>query len=117
MKDCIFCKIGRGELPSEKIWENSKFLSFKDIHPVGEGHTLIIPKKHFDDFIDLDKEFYEEYLGAIKKTAKILIKKYHAEGFNLVLNNGKVAGQIVNHVHFHLIPRKKGDKKQGISLG
>jgi len=116
-KDCLFCKIAKGEISSQKIWENSEFLSFKDVNPVGEGHTLVIPKKHFNNLVNLNKEFSKKFIDAIKQTAKILMKKYNADGFNVLLNNGKAAGQIINHVHFHILPRKKGDKKQGLSLG
>src|SRR3989304_6040701 len=113
-KECIFCKIAKGEIPSAKIWEDSEFISFADIKPVGEGHTLVIPKKHFKTLMDLDERFSKKYIGAIKKTGEVLMKKYNAEGFNSVLNNGEAAGQIVNHVHFHLLPRKRGDNKRGI---
>jgi histidine triad (HIT) family protein len=116
-ENCIFCKIVKGEIPSVKIWEDSEFISFADVKPVGEGHTLVIPKKHFNTLMDLNKDVSERYINAIKKTAEILIKKYNADGFNAVLNSGEAAGQIINHVHFHLLPRKKGDKKRGIFIG
>lgn len=111
MEDCIFCKIVKGEIPAEKVWEDSKFLAFLDANPRIKGHSLVIPKKHFDTFMDLDKETSSNYFDAIKKTAETLIKKYNADGFNIVLNNGESAGQIIPHAHFHIIPRKKGDKK------
>ena len=108
-ENCIFCKIIKGEIPSAKVWEDSEFISIADIKPVGEGHTLVIPKKHFATLMDVDEYFSKKYIDAIKKTASILMKKYKANGFNSVLNNGEEAGQIVNHVHFHILPRKKGD--------
>jgi len=104
-------------VPAEKIWEDKEFVSCADIKPVGEGHTLIIPKKHFETLMDLDENISKKYLGAIKKTARILIKKYNADGFNTIVNNGEAAGQLVNHVHFHILPRKKGDNKRGIFIG
>jgi histidine triad (HIT) family protein len=110
MENCIFCKIVKGEIPSKKIWEDSEFISFLDVKPVGEGHTLIIPKKHFNTLMDLNKDISERYIDAIKKTGKILMENHNADGFNVILNNGEVAGQIINHVHFHFLPRKKGDK-------
>ena len=113
-EDCIFCKIVKGEIPSVKVWEDSEFISFADVKPVGEGHTLVVPKKHFNTLMDLNKDVSKKYIDAIKKTAEILMEKYNADGFNAVLNNGGAAGQIINHAHFHLLPRKKGDKKQGI---
>ncbi|MEM4326221.1 MAG: HIT family protein [Candidatus Pacearchaeota archaeon] len=109
--DCIFCKIVKGELPCEKVFENKDFLAFLDIKPVVEGHTLLIPKKHFNTIMDLDKDTSQKYIEVIKEVARIIIKKYNAEGFNCSVNNGKVAGQIINHVHFHILPRKRREEK------
>ena len=116
-RTCIFCKIIKGEIPSKKIWEDENFLAILDVKPVGEGHTLVIPKKHFNNFLDLDAETSLNYINALQKTAKILMNKYSAKGFNIVLNNGKVAGQLVGHVHFHILPRKDGDNLRGIFIG
>lgn len=115
--DCIFCKIVKGEIPSTKVWEDENYLAFADANPVGEGHTLVVPKKHFDTLIDLDEETSKNYLEAIKQVAKALMEKHKAQGFNMVVNNGKSAGQIVNHVHFHILPRKEGDTKGGLNIG
>ncbi|MEX0920770.1 MAG: HIT domain-containing protein [Candidatus Pacearchaeota archaeon] len=115
--DCIFCKIVSGEVPAEKVYENERFLAFADANPVGEGHTLVIPKKHFETILNLDDETSEGYLKFVKKVAKKLLKKYRAEGFNITVNNGKVAGQRVPHLHFHILPRKKGDGHKGFYLG
>lgn len=106
MEDCIFCKIVKGEIPCHKIYEDEKFLAFADAHPLEEGHTLVIPKKHFENFIDVDEEFGSKYIQSIQKVGKILMEKYKLKGFNILLNNGKDAGQLVNHVHFHIFPRK-----------
>ncbi len=116
MKECIFCKIVKGNVSSEKVYEDDDFLAFADANPVGEGHTLVIPKKHFENLLELDEKLYSSYLSAIKKTAKILMEKYDAAGFNIALNNGKLAGQIINHVHFHILPRKENDGKKGFYL-
>lgn len=115
--DCIFCKIAKGEIPCHKVWEDENFLAMLDINPVGEGHTLVMPKKHFDDLMSLDKNLSSKYVEAIQKVVRILMEKYKGEGFNIVLNNGEVAGQVVKHVHFHILPRKKGDNKRGIFIG
>jgi histidine triad (HIT) family protein len=117
MKDCAFCKIAAGQIPTQKVYENKNFIAFLDTNPRGEGHTLIVPKKHFSSLIDLDKETSENYISTIKEVAKILMDKHKADGFNLVINNGKAAGQIIEHAHFHLLPRKEGDNKRGIFLG
>ena len=117
MTDCIFCKIAKGEMDSAKIWDDDDFLAFLDVNPRGEGHTLIIPKKHFDNLESLDENISCKYVKAIQDIGKILMEKYDCTGFNLILNNGKVAGQIVEHVHFHILPRKEGDNKKGIFIG
>ena len=117
MADCIFCKIVSGKVPSEKIWENEDFVAFADAHPVEEGHSLVISKKHFDNLSNVFGKESEMFISAIQQAASALMKKYNSQGFNVVLNNGKAAGQVVNHVHFHLLPRKEGDGKRGIFLG
>jgi len=117
MSECIFCKIAAGQIPVHKIYKNKDFISFLDAHPVGEGHTLVVSKKHFDSMMDLNKEVAKGYISAVKDTAKILMKKYKADGFNTVINTGESAGQVIKHIHFHILPRKKGDNKRGIFIG
>lgn len=117
MEDCIFCKIVWGEIPCDKIYEDENFIAFPDANPVEEGHTLVIPKKHFDNLLMVDGDSKKNFIEALQKVGRILIKKYNSTGFNLVLNNGEDAGQVVKHVHFHLLPRKKGDNKRGIFIG
>lgn len=107
---CIFCKIARGEIPVDKIYENDNFFSIPDINQKIEGHSLVISKKHFETTLDLPSTIGEDLLDCIKKTALKVIKENNAEGFNVVNNNFEVAGQAVKHVHYHLLPRKKGDK-------
>ena len=104
-EECLFCKIVLGEVPSEKVFENDDFLAFKDINPKSKGHTLIIPKKHIKDFLELGSSLYKGYLEVAKKVAEKLVKENNAQGFNLVINNGLAAGQIVFHLHMHIIPR------------
>jgi histidine triad (HIT) family protein len=111
MEECIFCKIAKGEVPVEKVYENDNFLSFPDANPVIEGHTLVIPKKHFKTALDLPNTLGGELLDCIKKTTLVLLDKNKADGFNLVSNNFPSAGQAVHHVHFHIMPRKEGDGK------
>ncbi|MFA5020362.1 MAG: HIT domain-containing protein [Candidatus Pacearchaeota archaeon] len=108
--ECIFCKIALKEIPAEIIYENNSFISFPDVNPKVEGHTLIIPKKHFETCIDIPSSLGEELLDAIKNTAEIRIKQ-GADGFNILQNNGKAAGQIVMHAHFHLLPIRNGGRK------
>jgi len=107
--DCIFCKIIAGEIPAKKIYEDENVLSFLDISPVNYGHALVIPKKHYPDLLSADEATLTELILAIKKIAPALIDSASASGFNLNLNNGEVAGQVVNHLHFHIIPRFADD--------
>lgn len=108
MNDCIFCKIAKKEIPSDIVYEDSNFLAFLDIKPFVKGHTLIIPKKHFVNFLDMPSSLGNELSDFIKRVVEIRIKE-GAEGFNLLMRNGKAAGQEVAHAHIHLIPRKAGD--------
>lgn len=108
--ECIFCKISRGEIPAEKIiYENDNFFSIPDKSPLVKGHSLVISKKHFKTALDLPIDLGTELLDCIKNTSLRVINETKAEGFNVVSNNFGPAGQIVHHVHFHIIPRKKGD--------
>lgn len=108
MDDCIFCKIVKGEIPSEKVYEDEKVLAFKDINPVTPIHVLIIPKKHFKDVLDVkeeDKEIIADLFQSINKIAKTL--GIEENGFRVINNCGKDAGQEVMHLHFHLLAGKK----------
>ena len=109
MDECIFCKIANGDKVENVIYENDNFFSILDINPTVEGHSLVISKKHFETMLDLLDSLGPELLDCIKNTSVILMKKYDAEGFNVINNNFGAAQQIVKHVHFHIFPRKKGD--------
>lgn len=108
-EDCIFCKIVKGEVPSEKVLETERFIVIRDANPKTEGHSLVIPKEHYKTLLDVPDSLMGEFLEIAKETAFKLIKENKAEGFNLIMNNYKVAGQLVPHVHLHVLPRKKGD--------
>lgn len=110
MEECIFCKIADGEISTEKIYENDNFFVIPDANPVVRGHSLIISKKHFKNIMDLPGSLGDEFMDAVKKASLKLMGELKCEGFNLVQNNFKVAGQLVNHFHFHIIPRKDGDE-------
>lgn len=111
---CIFCEIAKGNLKeSGFIYENENFFSMPDRSPVTKGHSLVIPKKHFTTFLDLKSTLGQELIECIKKTTIEVMKETGSEGFNLISNNFESAGQAVNHVHFHIIPRKKGDDLKG----
>ena len=108
-KDCVFCKIARGEIPVKLVYESDNFLAFPDAHPKVPGHILIVPKKHFTNIVDLPSDLGSELIDMIKKVAEKRLKE-GAEGFNLIMNNFPAAGQLVMHAHLHFLPRKKGDK-------
>ena len=109
MKDCLFCKIVAGEIPSHKVYEDDKFLAFLDINPINKGHTLVIPKEHSYNLITMDDELAGEMMKVIKKLAQHIKEKLNADGINIIFNNEKSAGQIIFHTHAHIIPRFEGD--------
>ena len=102
---CIFCSIVTGDIPSYKVYEDDKFLAFLDISQAEIGHTLIVPKKHFDNFLEMDDQTAKEMIILVKELAKKVKAATNASGINILNNNGASAGQSVNHVHFHIIPR------------
>lgn len=109
MDDCIFCKIIKGDIPSTKVYEDDDFLAFLDIMPANKGHVLVIPKEHHEQLTDLPDELASKLILKVKDVAKTVVSGLELEGFNIVQNNGKVSGQVVPHVHFHIIPRKSED--------
>ncbi|MFH1452111.1 MAG: HIT domain-containing protein [archaeon] len=108
--DCIFCKIVKGELPSKKILENEGFIVIMDANPKSKGHCLVVPKVHYETFLDMPAEKYESFLRTARMAVVIILKEVRGEGFNFLLNNYGAAGQDVPHVHMHIIPRKRSDK-------
>lgn len=108
-KECIFCKIARKEIKSEIVKESANFIAFKDINPVAEGHTLIIPRGHYATLFDIPSKMGEEMLDFAKQIAKEMIDKKIGSGFNIIMNNLAPAGQLVMHAHIHIIPRKEKD--------
>lgn len=109
MNDCVFCKIIKGELPCVKVYEDGKVLAFLDISPVNPGHTLVVPKEHFENILDTPEDVLSEMIKIVKKIASAVLKGSGAEAFNLGVNNGAAAGQVVQHIHFHVMPRFAGD--------
>lgn len=110
--DCIFCKIERKEIPSEVIYSDDNFFVVNDLHPVSNGHCLIIPKKHYETLFDMPSSLGSELLDLAKKQGFRLIKEKKAEGIKLVNNNFEASGQVVKHFHLHVIPEKKGVKRE-----
>lgn len=105
---CIFCKIAKGEIPCYKIYEDNDFLAFLDLSQATKGHTLIIPKKHYDNIFSLDEKI--DIIRPVIAVAKALKKCLKIDNINMINNNGPLAGQTINHFHIHLIPRYDNDK-------
>ena len=108
-KDCIFCKIVAGEMPSFKIYEDEHVLAFLDIFPATKGHTLVIPKEHAGNIFEISSEAWSQVQETVRRIAGPLEKTMDAVGINLAMNNREGAGQVVHHAHVHLIPRYAGD--------
>ena len=106
--ECIFCKIINGELPSEKVYEDEEFLAFKDINPVAPVHILVVPKKHIVSLATIDAED-EAMLGRMMLRLKEIAKTLGLDenGYRVVSNHGADSGQIVDHLHFHIVGGKK----------
>lgn len=115
MDDCVFCKIVKGvlgghdsgepEIPAEVFLANDDFIVIMDANPKVEGHLLVIPKEHYDNFMDLPSGMYEKFLLTVKGA----VEKLGVKDFNLIVNNGREAGQVVGHLHLHILPRKEGE--------
>ncbi|MFZ5955593.1 MAG: HIT family protein [Nanoarchaeota archaeon] len=108
-EECIFCSIVNGKIPAEKIFESDNFFAIKDIHPKTKGHTLIIPKKHYKNFLEMPSLLFSEFLSITKEATLKIMQREKAEGFNLVMNNFKIAGQVIEHAHLHILPRYSDD--------
>ena len=107
--DCIFCKILKGEIPCSKIYENDKVLAFLDIMPVHKGHTLVIPKEHYETIIDIPEDLLKEVIVVLKKVSKAVKEGVNADGISIGQSNYKAGGQVVPHLHFHIMPRFEND--------
>lgn len=105
MNDCLFCKIIKGEIPCFKVYEDEVVLAFLDINPKSNGHTLIVPKKHFKDIYDIDASTLSHIMETAKKIMNLLSEKLNPDGFTLAQNNGEV--QEVKHFHLHVMPYYK----------
>ncbi|KAI1847696.1 hypothetical protein JX265_009125 [Neoarthrinium moseri] len=108
---CIFCKIIKGEIPSLKLFESDKTLAFLDVGPLSKGHALVIPKYHGAKLLDIP----DDHLGEILPVAKKIANASGATDYNILQNNGRIAHQVVDHVHFHFIP--KPNETEGLGIG
>lgn len=109
MDDCIFCKIIEGEIEAKVLYEDDQAMVLLDAFPLVEGHTLVIPKAHHEHLQDLPADVAQSWFQAVHQTVEKLQDAMGAQGMTVGLNNGKVAGQVVPHVHMHLLPRFESD--------
>jgi len=109
MQDCLFCKIIAGEIPAYKVYEDKDVLAFLDITPANPGHTLVVPKMHYKNLLELPSELSNKLIGVVKNISPAIIKGVGSTAFNVRQNNGQLAGQSVNHFHWHVIPRFESD--------
>ena len=107
---CIFCGIAKKEVPEIHVYEDSDVIAFMDIKPISEGHTLIIPKKHYENIYEIPAEEAAHLFKVVKKVAYAVSKGMDAKGISIFQNNGRAAGQVVFHLHVHIVPRY-GDEK------
>lgn len=105
MADCIFCKIIAGEIPASKVYEDDQVLAFLDISQVTPGHTLVVPKQHFRNLLEMDADSTSQLFARVPDIARKVMKVTKAKGMNILNNNEEIAGQTVFHTHVHLAPR------------
>jgi histidine triad (HIT) family protein len=109
MSDCIFCRIVKGEARSWKVFENEHVFAFLDIHPVSEYHTLVIPKKHYENIFDVPEAELLQVMQVVKQLVTLYNRKAGIQNVQIINSSGSEAQQDVFHLHFHIVPRQKGD--------
>lgn len=102
---CVFCDIIEGKIPSKKIYEDDDFLAILDISQTTKGHTLVMPKKHYSNFLEMPKQDFGRLMELVQSLSQQIINKLNANGCNTLINTNEVAGQTVKHIHVHIIPR------------
>lgn len=105
MDNCIFCRIANKEIPGKIIYEDDICVAFLDLSQTTNGHTLVIPKKHFKNFLEVDDDTLAHMIKVTKDIANKIVTKLNANGVNILTNANEVAGQTVMHFHLHIIPR------------
>jgi histidine triad (HIT) family protein len=109
MDGCVFCRMVAGEIPVTKIYEDEAVLAFLDIAPISDGHALVIPKQHCTQIHDCAPDVLADVVWRLGEIAEAVMTAMESDGYNVLSNNGSAAGQVVDHLHFHVIPRKAGD--------
>ncbi|OVA03235.1 Histidine triad (HIT) protein [Macleaya cordata] len=108
-KDCVFCKIIRGESPAFKLYEDDVCLCILDLNPLNHGHSLIIPKSHYSSLEATPPSVVASMCSKVPFVSSAIMKATHCDSFNLLVNSGEAAGQVIFHTHLHIIPRKARD--------
>ena len=106
-ESCAFCKIARKEAPASRVYEDEQVIAFLSIQPINIGHTLVVPKKHYKNIYEIPEEEVAYLYKIVKKIAHAVTKAVDAEGIRIVQNNGEAAGQVIFHMHVHIIPMNK----------
>lgn len=106
-ESCMFCKIVRREAPASVVYEDEEVIAFMSILPINVGHTLVVPKKHYENIYEISEEEIAYLYKVVKKLAHAVKKAVDAEGIRIVQNNGEAAGQVIFHMHVHIIPMNK----------
>lgn len=114
MEECLFCKIVMGEIPSDKVYEDSEVIAFLDINPRNPGHTLVVPKKHYETIMEMPENEAAELFKTVKKMAVAVKRGMKADGISIGQSNERAAGQVIPHVHFHVIPRFLSEGPPGL---
>lgn len=109
MTNCIFCRIVQGAAKSWKVWENEEVYAFLDIHPASRYHTLVIPKKHYENIFDIPEHELREVIAGVRHVSKLYEEKLGIKNLQIINSNGREGQQDVFHLHFHIVPRKTGD--------
>lgn len=109
MDNCLFCQIIDKKLPSTPIYEDEKYFALLDIHPVNPGHTLVLPKEHSRHLSDATEDTARGLMAVAQKIARAICRGLGTDDYNLEMNCGSVAGQVVPHLHLHIVPRHAGD--------
>jgi histidine triad (HIT) family protein len=107
-ESCVFCKIAAKEAPAHVVYEDDKVIAFMSIQPINVGHTLVVPKKHYENIYEIPEEEVAYLYKIVKKIAHAVNKAVNAEGIRIVQNNGEAAGQVIFHMHVHIIPMSRG---------
>lgn len=107
--DCLFCKIIAGGIPNHTVYEDSAVLAFLDIHPCSKGHTVVIPKQHFETLEAMDEASYQALMRGLRVATEKINAVLKPAAMNIGINNGPASGQAVPHAHWHIIPRYEGD--------